>query len=146
MPAPLVDLYAECNKGHLQPSIDSLINTLQNILGAFDQVYIIIDALDECTDRVKLLKWIEKITGWKVGRLHLLVTSHQQQNIEGHLRSLHPSPLCMCMADESANHDIGAYINWILETDVLLSKWDEQTQGSIAVALKEGAQGMCVSF
>jgi len=52
----------------------------------------------------------------------------------------------LCMADESANHDIGAYINWILETDVLLSKWDEQTQGSIAVALKEGAQGMCVSF
>jgi hypothetical protein len=143
MPAPLVELYKECSKGHTQPSIDSLTNTLQLVLGAFDQAYIIIDSLDECTDRVQLLKWIGKIASWKEGRLHMLATSRQEQDIGDHLKSLNPSALCI--SEESDNQDIRAYINWMLQTDVSLSRLEKETQDNIMETLMEGAQGMYAS-
>jgi hypothetical protein len=144
MPAPLVELYTECSKGHTQPFIDSLTNTLQFVLGAFDQAYIIIDSLDECTDRVQLLKWIEKISSWKEGRLHMLATSQQEQEIEDHLKSLNPSALCI--SEESDNQDLRTYINWMLQTDVSLSRLKKETQDNIMETLMEGAQGMYASF
>src|SRR5271154_14284 len=54
LPFPLVKLYGH---GHQQPSINSLHETLQLMISGFEQVYIIIDALDECTEPVKLLEW-----------------------------------------------------------------------------------------
>jgi hypothetical protein len=144
MPAPVVELYTECSKGHMQPSIDSLTNTLQCVLCAFEQAYIIIDSLDECTDRAKLLKWIGKIASWKEGRLHMLTTSRQEQDIEDHLKSLNPSTLCI--AEESDNGDIRTYINWMLQTDVSLSRLEKETQDNIMETLMEGAQGMYASF
>jgi hypothetical protein len=144
LPTPLVKLHTECNKGHQQPSIDSLSSTLQHILGTFDHAYIIIDSLDECIDRSKHLKWIKMMAGWRMGRLHLLVASRPEQDIENHLKLLDPSSLCI--TEESTNHDIMTYINQIIQTDDQLSKWDPNTQDSIRVALIEGAQGMYASF
>src|ERR1700692_4785446 len=86
LPAVLVELYEGCNNGHQEPSMDALQNTLQSVLGGVSGAYIIIDSLDECAERGKLLSWVTKITSWKVGKVHLAVTSRPERDIEDHLR------------------------------------------------------------
>lgn len=144
MPAPLVQLYRMCMDGHQQPPIDSLHDTLQQILAAFDQAYIIIDALDECADRNNVLNWIQKISSWKGARLHLLATSRPEPDIKKQLGSLDPS--CICLEEESNNNDIETYINWMLDTNDQLRDFNKETQDKIKVALKDGAKGMYVCF
>src|SRR5258708_29812654 len=55
-PTELADLYKRCGD-HQQPSVKQLQNTLRDILDGFSRAYIVIDALDECTDREKTLIW-----------------------------------------------------------------------------------------
>ena len=54
IPTELADLYKRCGDHH-QPSIHQLQNTLRDILDGFSGAYIVVDALDECTDREKTL-------------------------------------------------------------------------------------------
>ena len=81
-PAALNNLYDECNSGVQPPSLESLQRTLLLILDSFCDVYVIVDALDECSDRIKLLNWIKEIAGWKVGKLHFMATSRPEREIE----------------------------------------------------------------
>lgn len=138
LPAPLVELYGN---GHQQPSLESLHGTLQRIVEGFEHAFIIIDSLDECGERDKLLKWIARIADWKVGKLHLLVTSRQERDIEDRLRSLN---LCdVRIAGGSFNSDIETYLDAILPN---LNRWDEETQNNIKTTLMKGADGMYASF
>ena len=56
----LADLYKCCGEVQ-QPSDEELQNVLRDILERFPQAYIMIDALDECTDREKTLDWVNKL-------------------------------------------------------------------------------------
>ena len=75
IPATLVELYGH---GQEQPSTNSLQDTLQLILDGLHSAYIIIDSLDECTDRDRVLKWIEKIVFQKMGNLLMVVASRPE--------------------------------------------------------------------
>ena len=58
----LADLYSHCGNGYQQPSLDDLHNVLGMILGGFVSAYIILDALDECSERDKVLDWVQTST------------------------------------------------------------------------------------
>lgn len=135
IPAPLAEMYGN---GDRQPSIGSLQETLRRIIQGFNHAYIMIDSLDECTktERIKLLNWIDAMTCWKMGKLHLLVTSRPERDIKDRLDVLvgqgHVS-----VAGESVNRDIGTYI------DARLSgQWDQEIQEKIKDTLIKGADGM----
>ena len=53
VPAVLTKLYHSCHDGGAQPSVESLQATLLPILEAFNDVYIVLDALDECAESVR---------------------------------------------------------------------------------------------
>jgi hypothetical protein len=75
IPVALEQLYSSCQSTHRLPDLDDLMTTLEYILQEFRHTYIIIDALDESTEREVLLKMIQTMADWKIGSLHLLVTS-----------------------------------------------------------------------
>jgi hypothetical protein len=52
VPAVLTKLYHSCHDGGAQPSAESLHATLLLILDDFNDVYIDLDALDECAERI----------------------------------------------------------------------------------------------
>lgn len=137
MPAALVEMYGN---GHQQPPITSLHATLQHIISGFDKAYIIIDSLDECANREKLLAWI-KMTIEKTDNLHLLVTSRPERDIESLLGWLAWNS--MNVAAVAANSDIKAYIDVKLD----LPKWKNNPglQNLIRTTLLEKANGMYVS-
>ena len=124
-----MNLYARCGNGHQEPTLDDLQNTLQRILAGFSSTFIILDALDECTERENLLNWIEAIIPEKDMNLglHLIVTSRPEQEIEDKLKFYH----YLDLVKESQNHDLVAYLNYQLQNDSDLQKWNSDTQEQI---------------
>ena len=120
IPATLVDLYGY---GQEQPSTSALQDTLQHILNGFHSAYIIIDSLDECTERYKVLEWIRKIDSQNMGNLYMVVASRPEEdisNVFGGLANLHS----VDMTEEAVNHDIATY----LEQCISEENWDEHQQ------------------
>ena len=144
VPNPLSRLYESCGSGGWQPSISLLHTTLQLILNEFQDVYVILDSLDECTERETLLTWIKQIVDWRKHKLHLLATSRDEADIREHLAPL--GPVCVGMEREFVDHDIQKYIDHILRSDPKLNRWDEMVQKNISATLMTGADGMYSPF
>ena len=142
MPDALTNLYRQCGSGARQPSTESLQSTLFTILSGFRHAYLIVDALDECTERRELLDWIEEITLRRNGNVHLLVTSRQERDIEISLQSLGPSRICL--EKESVGQDIATYLDWTLRDDQQWKSWNRNARirDKVRTALLQGAQGM----
>src|ERR1700727_936745 len=81
-PESLRTLFSQHRDGARQPTVKVLVEALREIVCGFQQTYIIVDALDECSEREKLLVLIEDIMGWKLSTLHILATSRKEQDIE----------------------------------------------------------------
>jgi hypothetical protein len=144
VPKVLVNLYASCANGHQEPTLGDLQNTLQMILDGFSSTFIILDALDECTEREKLLKWIQTSILEKDENLglHLIVTSRPEQEIEDKFKS----SCYIDLVEESENHDVVTYLDYQLRSDSGLQKWDCGTQKQIKLKLMEQADGMYVYY
>ena len=144
VPEVLANLYDHCGKGHYDPSLDYLENTLQTILDGFHSVFIVLDALDECAEREKVLDWIQTIilqSNDPLG-LHLIFTSRPEKEI---IEKLQPFDLCCIdLVGESGNHDIAAYLDYQLQNDSDTKKWDPDTQNEIKSTLMKKADGMYV--
>ena len=65
----LESLHSSCNNGERQANVERLITALKKIMEGFDEIYIILDPLDECSDRQELLNNVEEIQGWRLLQL-----------------------------------------------------------------------------
>jgi hypothetical protein len=140
IPAVLTKLYQSCHNGRAQPSVESLQATLLRILEAFDDVYVVLDALDECAERKDVLKWIKQTTSWRKGKLHLLATSRPEEDIAKHLRLLDPGHVHI--KQDLVRRDIERYINSILYDEDSFEQWGDETKTSVKNTVLESAGGM----
>jgi ankyrin repeat domain-containing protein 50 len=144
IPATLAKLYQSCHDGRSQPSVQSLQSILFTILESFDDVYIILDALDECAKRNDVLKWIEEMTSWRKGKLHLLVTGRPEEDIAKRLRLL--NSVNVYIKQDLITRDVKKYIDCILDDDVAFDRWSNKIKANIKNKLLESAGGMFVLF
>ncbi|KAJ7638028.1 ankyrin repeat-containing domain protein [Mycena polygramma] len=73
-PYSVLDEHFKSCQGGKFPTYDDLLAMLDTILGQFTGTYIILDALDECSEHDELVKFISTLCGW--GKpVHLLVAS-----------------------------------------------------------------------
>jgi hypothetical protein len=122
-PQALKLLFSNCGDGKRQPTVDELLTALRQIVQEFDELYIILDALDECKEREELLVSIEEITGWKLGKLHILATSRGEKEIEESLGPFVNDQYKICIQSALVNGDIRTYIHERLQTDRRLKRW-----------------------
>jgi hypothetical protein len=110
----------------------------------FGETYIILDALDECKDREELLEGVRAIAGWELKKLHILVTSRREKDIEESLESLVNDDKRACIQGSLVNDDIQAYVHKRLQTDQKLKRWQKNSkvQQEIEMTLMEKAGGM----
>ncbi|MCJ1357579.1 MAG: hypothetical protein MMC33_007575 [Icmadophila ericetorum] len=80
-------LYSSCDESR-QPSVEELLTTLRTMTREFAESFIILDALDECTQRKELLKSVKEIIRWYLDNLHILVTSQKERDIQTSLESI----------------------------------------------------------
>ena len=129
----------ECHEGVYQPSDEQLQDILQHIFDALSDVYIVIDALDECTNCQKTLLWVKELVGQKVGKhLHILVTSRPERDIEEVFGVLDEHSINV--SETRANDDIKEYLKEQMGRQ-LGQKFDKSTRIEIEESLRERAEG-----
>ena len=132
-------LYSNHSNGQQQPLRASLISCLKQLLEDANEIFILIDALDECTDRDKLLKLIKQIHGWD-NSIHLLATSRKETDIYDSLSPVVSTSTCI--QNEDIKEDICLYIREEIKTDQVLRNRTPEVQKHIEDTLIERAHGM----
>ncbi|OBT61015.1 hypothetical protein VE03_09611 [Pseudogymnoascus sp. 23342-1-I1] len=144
IPTSLELLFSSCDNGKRYPSLDSQLKALEQMIQEYPQCYIILDALDECKDRAELMDTLSQITSWQVDKLHVLVTSRKEREIETSLESLVQGQNIICLESGLVDGDIQKYVRKRLLDDASLKKWQKYSDvyREIEAALMNGPRGM----
>ena len=133
-------LFMECGEGQRSPTHNSLLQALRDLSEQFEQVYFVLDALDECVEIPAVISLIEEIRGWHNQRLHILVTSRKENSIERGIRSLITDQIHV--QNSLVDADIKLHVRECLRKDSELSQWSEAIKAEIEKTLWEGSKGM----
>lgn len=126
--------------GDRKASISDLLALFQSSLDFFGSTFLVLDALDECNSKEKLLDLIEQITNMQDDKLNLLVTSRTEKDIKSRMEDL--DAVSIDLQGAMIEVDIRTYVEQTLKTDPRLNKWNEGLKSEIRDVLLEGAQGM----
>jgi len=145
----LFNLYLKHGSGSRQPSDDALVKCLKKFLKLQGQVpiYLIIDALDECSvasllpTRNRILTLVEDLIDSQIPHLHICVTSRPETDIKAILVPL--TFLSISLHDEIGQiGDIESYINWFVNDDRIMRRWDATNKELVIDVLTKKADGM----
>ena len=140
VPRPLKDLHAAYGVQNREPPRESLLMTLKETMRFFDQTFLIVDALDECSDREELLRTLKDLATWEGANLHILATSRLEHDIKITMVDLHNHKETS-IRSMIVDADIRAYVNDRLETDPKLRRFAKH-RIEIEDTLMEKADGM----
>ena len=147
----ILSKFYSANWNGAQPhSDDALVRCLEDILKLQGQapIYLIFDALDECSNtssipsnREKTLKLVEKLIKWQLPNLHICVTSRPEVDIKVVLEPL--TFRSISLHDERGQiEDIEGYIKWVVEKDQSNRMWTAQDKQTVIDILTRHADGM----
>lgn len=141
IPDIIYTLYEDhCGKG-TSPTTTEYLHSLQSLAKDYSEVYIVIDALDECIDKTGQLIWSDLLTKLKdsVPNLRLLYTSRDIDDVAGILSK--SSVIDVRASDE----DLETYIREQLRTQNTLlqfCKQDPTLESKVLRRVVEKADGM----
>lgn len=136
-------LYLACGSGASQPSLPMLMDALKDLVQSAPDAYIILDALDECKERAKLMLTIKEMAEWDIPSLHILVTSREERDIEESLSQFLDNKNRICVQSAPVEKDIRAYVRSRVRNDHKLKKWQTpEVQTEIETVLTEKADCM----
>lgn len=136
----LENLYNVHSHGSIRPTVQDLESTLRRMFGHIHEVYLVIDALDECEDRDSLLEGLENLRSWGQKNLHVFATSRLETDIEDTMITVATANIPL--EESVVDGDILSYIRDELRHDKRLSKWSDDIRVEIETVLLEGANGM----
>lgn len=139
-------LFSASENGQRQPSLHALLELTPQVIQQFTHAYIVLDALDECTQRQDLMYILEIVAAWQFDNVHLLMTSRKERDIESSLESYIKEEDTICLQRDVVDSDIQRYVQQRLSNDKALAKWnkDAAVRQEIEAALMQGARGMYV--
>lgn len=146
----LSNLYLEHNNGSRQPSDNTLLDCLEEILRLprHAPVYLIIDALDECpvtssmrTPRDKVLTLVRKLIDSQIPNLRICVTSRPEMDIKSVLGSLAFRSISLHNQNGQIE-DIENYIQSVIHTDLMMRRWHAADKQLAIEVLTNKADGM----
>lgn len=136
----IVDLYEQYHGHGRDPNIVDLLNILQEVLrpgNATDSLddldvrkeppptFLVLDALDECSDVKKLMKTIRAIHEWELPFLRILATSREEEEIRTAMTDMATH---ICLKPELVDRDIETFVAQTFDGDGLLAKWSDKTE------------------
>ena len=120
-----------------------LLDLLRHTATLLDGVHIVIDAMNESSDREELVEYLNTIRSWGVPQVHLSVTGRDEVELrdgfEGRLSAGEKFDIQTAGQDQ----DIKDYVTTQLSTDNRLRMW-ETLRDLIETKLVDGAKGMSV--
>jgi hypothetical protein len=122
------------------PSRDVVQQIFSSALQHLPETFIIIDALDECSEISQVAAWLKRLLTAGGERLHVLITSRDKADITDHLSRI-PQQQVIYL-DDFTNADIKLYIDSSMKESRQLVQWSKEIQTSIRESLLVGAGGM----
>ncbi|KAH7014113.1 uncharacterized protein B0I36DRAFT_425694 [Microdochium trichocladiopsis] len=142
--AELEALYAACYAGKRQPDPQQLQETLAKMARACAEtkIYIVLDALDECTTREELWPWLQELQS--VSNVHVLATSRDELDIRSAISLLTVEQQRMSVHASLIEADIESYVRATIRDHSSFAIWAAQpdVQREIETTLVEKAGGM----
>jgi hypothetical protein len=133
-----------------RPTLEHLEGALWNAVEGFNAVYLIIDALDECTTskstRATLMKSLVKLQKCSPPNVHILVTSRKEPDIEAALDRMplaSEEKIDLFEFRDAVNHDMDIYLQQKLDSPEFDNMSDD-TKTLARSLLLEKADGMYV--
>ena len=115
------------------------------------EVWIILDALDECRERKgppteRLLSWIKDFLSSEQRNVHLLTTSRPEQDIMSGLNKFIYDGNTVPIQSDLITNDIHAYVRKRVREDEGFKRWQDRSdvQDEMETRLMEKADGMLV--
>ena len=144
VPTVLEELYSSCLSGDRKPNFEAALKTFHQMATAFENTFIVLDALDECNQRPELLASIEELISWIDTNLRVLVTSRKEKDMEDSILPLTKDQTRVCIQSALVNADICAYVYDQLQTNRKLQRWQSkpEVQMEIESTLVRKANGM----
>ena len=146
----LSTFYSTHRDGAQTASDDELAQCLKNLLELPRQapVYLIVDALDECSNlsalsspREKVLLLLEDLIESRLSNLRICVTSRPEADIKNILEPL--SFRSVSIHDESGQmEDIENYIKWTVNSHRKMRRWKPEHKQLVIDVLTKRANGM----
>jgi hypothetical protein len=136
----LEQLYQRYGSGQQQPTEETIHSLLQEVMKSIKSKYIILDALDECTDREDLLTFIYDLTHSEFHGLRVLATSRRERDIEEQLREA--ADYNIDIQNAVVDRDIRVYVQDRLAADNKLKKLPRSTHEEIIGVMMKKANGM----
>jgi hypothetical protein len=118
-------LFSSYENGQQRPSVHALLEVLRQTAQGFTQVYVVLDALDECRQRLELMDVLETVDGWQLDNLHLLMTSRKEWDIKRSLEGYIDEEDAVCLQRDVVDLDIQRYVQQRLGDDKGLAKWNK---------------------
>ncbi|KAF2236379.1 purine and uridine phosphorylase [Viridothelium virens] len=147
--ASLERCFSSRNEGRSQPSCEALCNTFVDMIKGASEVWILIDALDECTTRSGhwtegILPWMAYIFQLEGTNIHLLITSRLEQDIQASISDWNFNKDIISLQSEIVADDIRAYVRARIREDTELKRWQfrPDVQREIEINLVDRAHGM----
>jgi hypothetical protein len=146
----LFKFYSEHAKGSRHPSNDGLVGCLRDILKlpGFPPVYLVVDALDECSNssaipspRSKVLNLFEELINSRFPNLRMCVTSRPETDIENVLDPLIFHSVSLHGQSEQ-KRDIEEYIKSVINTHPKNRRWKAEHKQLVIDVLTKKADGM----
>lgn len=133
-------------RGKEQPRFESLQKIFTEMIDSLEEVWIVLDALDECTPRDELLAWLRSVNqniSIKIN-MHLLVTSRPEQDIESAIKYYASKEQIIAIQNDLLKADIRNYVQARVREHKGLSRWrgHKEIQDNIEASLLEKADGM----
>jgi hypothetical protein len=146
----LAKLYSDNANGARNLTSSALTKCIKDMLSlpGQGQIYIVVDALDECPNvsgtpsaREEVLDLVEELVDLKLPNLHICVASRPEIDIRGVLEPL--TSLQISVHDEKGQkEDIINYIKSFVHSDRRMRKWKNVDQELAINMLSEKADGM----
>jgi Cdc6-like AAA superfamily ATPase len=130
--------------GNQQPSSEQLLSSLGNISQEFTDVFIVLDALDECEELETVFDILEEIEKWTDSKVHLVFTSRETKDIKEFVYGLEMNKSMIRLSATVVKEDIRMYIRDRLRSDRNLKRWRShpKVQEEIEDSLVDKSDGM----
>lgn len=137
----LDSLFTSHDDGRRQPDTIALSACVDAMIQGAEKVFIIIDALDECTAREELLHWIR---GLASSNAQLLVTGRPEAEFQREIPRLLDERNCVLLDKQAVNPDIRSYVEATLEQkrDFVDKKLSQGLLDEIGDKIGDRADGM----
>jgi DNA replication protein DnaC len=146
----LDSLFSSCKDGQDQPSNESLCNVLIRMIEQVKEIWLVLDALDECSTRKGssstegLVLWIEEVLRSERLNIHIIVTSRPEQDIQFDIMKFANTDNIIRIQSSLISDDIRAYIRTRVREDSGFERWRSRPEilDEIETRLMEKAGGM----